>query len=215
MGRIRRLTAVAVCAALLGFGAAFRVGARLCDDIASLGPATAADAHAQSQPASGGAAETPSGPEAGDAADQAEPAEARRSSKRRRARSLAVAASDDPFLAELGRGVTKLGEHRYEIKASALALALGNLGLLSRAARVAPDVRAGKPAGFRLVWVKADGPLAKLGVRAEDVLVAINGLDLATPDHVLDAYGKLKAARFLALDVERGGQRQTIEYAIR
>jgi membrane-associated protease RseP (regulator of RpoE activity) len=214
MGRIRLLIAVAVCAAVLGLGAAFRVGARLCNDIASLGPD---NSQARPQQESTPAGESPAGSVAEAATEDGDTAEVRPSSrsKRRRARLPAVTATDDPFLDELGRGVTKLGEHRYEIKASALALALGNLGLLGRAARVAPDVRAGKPAGFRLVWVKADGPLAKLGVRAEDVLVAINGLDLATPDHVLDAYGKLKAARFLALEVERGGQRQTIEYAIR
>jgi type II secretory pathway component PulC len=121
----------------------------------------------------------------------------------------------DPFFEELGRGITKLSEQHYAIKPSTLEHALANLRLLSRAARVAPEVREGKPSGYKLVWVQTDGPIAKLGLRCDDVLVSVNGLDITTPDHVLDAYGKLKAARLLVLGLVREGRRSTLEYAIR
>jgi hypothetical protein len=147
-----------------------------------------------------------------------EPELAPASSRRRRTAARpapARHATDDAFWDDLDRGVKKLGEHRYEIKSSALALAQANLGKLAHVARVAPDVREGKPVGFRLLWVKADGPIAGLGLRSDDVLVSVNGLDISTPDHVLDAYGKLKEARLFELGVVRDGRATTFEYAIR
>jgi len=116
---------------------------------------------------------------------------------------------------ELDRGIRKLGERRYEIKRHALELALGNLVLLSNIVRVAPEIRDGKPFGYRLFAISADGPMAKLGLRNDDVLVSINDLDIATPDRVLDAYSKLKTSSQFALGMVRGGRRISQEYVIR
>lgn len=116
---------------------------------------------------------------------------------------------------QLDRGITKTAEGRYEIERRALDLALGNLALLSGSVRVAPDIRDGKPAGFRLFAVASDGPFARLGLRDEDVLVSINRLDITTAEQVLEAYGKLKTTKHLVLGVLRGGRKTTLEYAIR
>jgi hypothetical protein len=121
----------------------------------------------------------------------------------------------DTFSQELDRGIRKVAEHRYEIKRRTLDRALGNLIGLGKSVHVLPEVRAGKPFGFRLFAIRADGPFAKLGLRNEDVLVSINGLDLATPEHVLDAYGKLRTAPHLVLGLIRDGQEITLEYTIR
>lgn len=119
------------------------------------------------------------------------------------------------FAQQLDHGIAQLGERRYQIRRSTLDLALGNLPLLSQSARVAPEVRAGRPFGFRLVTVAVDGPLGKLGLRDDDVLVSINGLALATVDQVLDAYGKLTKASHLVLGLVRDGHRTALEYFIR
>jgi hypothetical protein len=121
----------------------------------------------------------------------------------------------DTFAQELDQGIRKLAEGRYEIKRRSLELALGNLGLLARLVRVTPDTRDGKPFGFRLFAIEADGPVAKLGLRNHDVLVSINGLDIATPDRVLDAYSKLKTASHLVLGIVREGREITQDYTIR
>jgi hypothetical protein len=121
----------------------------------------------------------------------------------------------DTFARELDRGIRKLAERRYEIKRGTLELALGNLQFLARSVRVIPDTRDGKPFGFRLFAIRADGPAALLGLRNDDVLVSINGLDIATPDHVLDAYGKLKTAPHLVLGLIRQRHEITQDYTIR
>jgi len=121
----------------------------------------------------------------------------------------------DTFSLALDRGIRKLAERRYEIKRSTLELALSNFGLLANSVRVMPDSRAGKPFGFRLYAIKADGPFAKLGLRNDDVLVSINGHDIATPERVLDAYSKLKEAPHLVLGIVRERHEITQEYTVR
>jgi hypothetical protein len=121
----------------------------------------------------------------------------------------------DTFSQELNRGIRKLAGRRYEIKRGTLELALGNLGALAKWVRVRPEVRDGKAFGFRLFAIKADGPFAKLGLQNDDVLVSINGLDLATPERALDAYGKLKESPRFVLGLIREKHETTQEYTIR
>ena len=54
-----------------------------------------------------------------------------------------------------------------------------------RAARIVPETRDGKPAGFRLFSVRPDGPFAKIGLQNGDVISAINGLEMTSPDKAL------------------------------
>ncbi len=134
----------------------------------------------------------------------------RRASRRARPANRVV---PDTFADDLSRGISRLGDGSYEIKRSALDLALANMGALPRFVRVSPDFRDGQSSGFRLSGVR--GPFAKLGLRSGDVLVSVNGLDISTPDRVLEAYGKLKASSHFSLGFLRGGESIVQEYVIR
>ena len=50
----------------------------------------------------------------------------------------------------------------------------------------------GKAAGFRLFSVRPDGPFAKIGLQNSDVISAINGLEMTSPEKALEVYTKLK-----------------------
>jgi general secretion pathway protein C len=121
----------------------------------------------------------------------------------------------DAFSEELDRGIKRLSEFRYEIKRGTLESVLGNLALLSRSARIVPEIRAGKPAGFRLFAVRPDGPFAKIGLQNGDVIASINGLEMTSPEKALEVYGKLKSASHLDLGLERNGQKVASDYTIR
>jgi general secretion pathway protein C len=75
-------------------------------------------------------------------------------------------------------------------------------------------MRDGVAIGFRLVSVRADGPLAALGFRNGDVVRAVNGFSVASPDRALQAYTKLKLARHLSISIDRAGCSSTIELTI-
>ncbi len=121
----------------------------------------------------------------------------------------------DAFTQELDRGIKKVGEHSYEVQRSTLEAVLGNIALLSRSARIVPELRGGKPAGFRLFAVRPDGPFAKIGLQNGDVVVSINGLEMSSPEKALEVYGKLKSASHLDLGLERNGKKITSGYTIR
>jgi general secretion pathway protein C len=124
-------------------------------------------------------------------------------------------ASSDPLAAELEKGVKKTGEHTYEVQRGTVDSLLGNMSALSRAARIVPEIRDGRAAGFRLFSVRPDGPFAKIGLQNGDVISAINGLEMSSPDQALMVYTKLKSASHLSVGLERNGQKITKEYNIR
>jgi general secretion pathway protein C len=126
-----------------------------------------------------------------------------------------VTPSGDALSQELDRGIKKTSEHQYEIQRSTLEAVLGNMSLLSRSARIVPEIRDGKAAGFRLYSVRPDGPFAKIGMQNGDVISAINGLEITSPEKALEVYAKLKSASHLSVGLERNGQRITKDYSIR
>jgi general secretion pathway protein C len=129
--------------------------------------------------------------------------------------AVAVAKETDPFSQELDRGIKKLGEHNYELQRGTLESVLGNMALLSRSARIVPEMKDGKAAGFRLFAVRPEGPFAKIGMQNGDIISSINGLEITSPEKALEVYAKLKSASHLSLGMERNGQKVTKEYTIR
>jgi general secretion pathway protein C len=126
-----------------------------------------------------------------------------------------AAPAQDPLMAEMDRGIKKTGEHTYELQRSTLDQVLGNMSLLSRSARIVPEIRDGRPAGFRLYSVRPEGPFAKIGLQNGDVIASINGLEMSSPEKALEVYSKLKSASHLSLGLERNGQKLTKDYSIR
>lgn len=127
----------------------------------------------------------------------------------------APSSASDAFAQEMDRGIRRVSEHQYEIQRSTLESVLGNMNLLSRSARIVPDVRDGRAAGFRLYSVRPDGPFAKIGMQNGDVISAINGLEITSPEKALEVYAKLKSASHLSVGLERNGQKVTKDYSIR
>lgn len=126
-----------------------------------------------------------------------------------------AAPSGDPFAQEIERGIKKTGENSYEIQRGTMDSVLGNIALLSRSARIVPEIRDGRAAGFRLFSVRPDGPFAKIGLQNGDVISAINGLEMSSPEKALEVYARLKSANHLSLGLERNGQKVTKDYSIR
>jgi hypothetical protein len=208
----RRLMVLATCASLLGLASARLAGPRLPGIMSALSRATDPGDLVQMMPApDGGAAPDPStiALMADEAAEPTPAAGARRSGRRAK-----PAPARDRLADELARGIRKLGEGRYEVERGAIELALRNLGALAGMVRVAPDVRDGRQSGFRLVALTTDGPFARLGLRRDDVLVSVNGLDIRTPDSALEAHAKLKSASRFVLGLLRDGRELVQVYTV-
>jgi len=112
-------------------------------------------------------------------------------------------------------GIRQVGDRRYEIQRRTLEAWTGNLPQLAKEVRVMPEVIDGKPAGLRLDGIRTGGPLAAIGLRSGDVIRAINGLDLDSPEHAIDAYLKLRVASHISIAADRAGRRVELDYDVR
>ncbi len=217
----RYLTASTACAALLGLAAAGFVRTHFPEVLSALTP-KASEASFVDEPLQVGGGSPSFDPAPKDGALEGARPTWLLPSEEAKGRPAACARSGSShgsargtFAQRLNRGIRRLGERRYEIRRGTLELALGNLALLTGSVRVTPEVRDGKPLGFRLFAIAPNGPFAKLGLRNDDVLVSVNGLDLSTPEGVLDAFGKLRKAPRLVLGLVRDNREITQEYTIR
>lgn len=115
---------------------------------------------------------------------------------------------------DVDKGVRCHGS-RCEIDKSLIDKVLANTATLATWARFVPSSRDSKPNGFKLYAIRPGSLFAKIGMRNADLLKAINGLDLSTPDKALKAYVKLKTASHLTVLLERRGENRTLDYQIR
>lgn len=109
-------------------------------------------------------------------------------------------------------GVHRIGRYSYELSRPALFKWLQ--GDIDRDPFIAPG-RDDLPIGFRLASVRPDGLPAALGFRKGDVVQAINGVLMTSPDRALAAYAKVKETHHLSVALDRAGFRFTIEVSTR
>jgi len=118
-------------------------------------------------------------------------------------------------IAEIAKGIAKVGEGKYEIQRSALNKVLGNTTLLARSARIVPSMKNGKPNGFKLYAIRPGSLYSLLGMFNGDTISAINGHSITTPDKALEVYTKLRNASHLSIAFNRRGTALSHEYTIR
>lgn len=68
-----------------------------------------------------------------------------------------------------------------------------------------PAVKNGRAAGFKLFGVKKGSVAERVGLCNGDVLHAVNGVELSTPEKAFDTYRRVKAAKQVVLTLERRG----------
>jgi general secretion pathway protein C len=111
-------------------------------------------------------------------------------------------------------GVTKLSPTDYKVERAEVDRALSNLNEVATQARMVPSLKNGKPNGFKVFSIKPGSIYSKIGLQNGDVIQKINGYDLNSPDRALEIYTKLRDATSLSIELQRGGNTQTMNYAI-
>ena len=86
---------------------------------------------------------------------------------------------------------------------------------LARDARIVPAFESGETVGFKLWSIRPHSIYSQLGFQNGDVVRAVDGLQLTTPDNALAAYAKLREARAITVDVRRRGTPLVFEYELR
>jgi len=118
------------------------------------------------------------------------------------------------IFANLETQISKTDDYHYTITRKGVEAALGNLAALSHSARIVPDVKNGKPNGFRVSAIKPGSPLARVGFHNGDLIQAVNGNDVSTPAKAIETYSKLRSAGLVRASVLRAGKPVAIEIKI-
>jgi len=87
-----------------------------------------------------------------------------------------------------------------------------------KSGRLVPAIENGKPIGFKVFAVTPDGMLAQLGLQNGDLITAIDGRELTTPDKALEAYTQLAGrtvGQSIVLSLRRKDAPLTITYHLR
>lgn len=121
----------------------------------------------------------------------------------------------DEIAAQIAEGTRKLDDTHYEISRALVDSLLANPVAFVKKLRIVPAVKDGKPEGIKVFGVTSVSLPAKLGLSNGDLLQSINGFPLTSPENGLDAYGKLRDASSLELEIQRRGKPLTLSVSIR
>lgn len=114
-----------------------------------------------------------------------------------------------------GQGIRKTGPNSYEVDRKLVEEFLSNAAMAGQGARIIPNMRDGKPNGFRLYAIRPNSVYHKLGIQNADVIHSINNQDITSPDKALELFTKLRGASHLTISLSRRGQPVTMDYTIR
>lgn len=128
----------------------------------------------------------------------------------------AVASADSPSAPpsddkDYDTGIKKVNDGRYTIQRDLLNKLLADTNSIARMARIVP---APNGSGFRLYAVRPGSFFDKIGLKNGDILRAVNGNEMSSPDRALEIYSKLRSASHVNVSIQRGGKDQSMDYTI-
>lgn len=78
-----------------------------------------------------------------------------------------------------------------------------------------PHRSGGRVDGVMLTDIKKDSFFKKLGLRKNDIVQSVNGKPVTSPEETALLYSTLSSGAPVAMQLKRGGRRQTINYTLR
>ncbi|MCX7943327.1 MAG: hypothetical protein N2746_02305 [Deltaproteobacteria bacterium] len=115
----------------------------------------------------------------------------------------------------VGEGISKIAEGKYIVSQSELERTLSNLNDVAMQARIVPNFEGGRANGFKIFNIKANSIYEKIGLKNGDVIQKINGFEINSPDKAFEVYQKLKDAKAINIEINRGGTTMSFDYTIR
>ena len=117
--------------------------------------------------------------------------------------------------ASLKAGIRKINENQFEVSRKTLDDVVKNPAKFRDGTRPIPNYKGGKVNGFKLVNMKPGSIYYDLGIRPGDVITAVNGKPLDSPNRALELYQKLGSLNNVSLEVERNGQKRQLSFNIK
>lgn len=117
---------------------------------------------------------------------------------------------------ELAGKIAKTGPNEFQIDRGAVDRLFESHSELMKTP-LAPEKEGDRVVGFRLVRIRPGSVLAALGLQTGDRLVSLNGIEVTSPERMLEAYAKLRSGTLdrLTIHVVRNGKPTNIDYVVR
>jgi len=112
-------------------------------------------------------------------------------------------------------GVKRLSDGKYMVDQREMLASTENMSQILTQARALPYVEQGKTVGFRISEISPGSIYEKIGLQNGDVIQKVNSQEVDDPAKFFQLYQGLRTERFIAIDLIRGGARQTLNYEIR
>ncbi len=119
-------------------------------------------------------------------------------------------AADPELQAKLDDGVRAIDETTFEVKRKLIEDVLARPQAAAGGARVLP-----RADGLRVMRVRPDSAHARLGLRSGDTIHAVNGIELSSPDKMLEAITQLRNESNISLSITRRREPVTLKYTVR
>jgi hypothetical protein len=120
----------------------------------------------------------------------------------------------EKVLANIDAEIKRKDDSHYTITRRGADAIIASVSSIARTLRVVPESKGGKPLGFRLAGLKQRSVVTRFGFQNGDLVQALNGNDLTTPDKALEAYGKFRTAGAIQVSFVRMGKPLTVEVKI-
>ncbi len=115
---------------------------------------------------------------------------------------------------ELEAGITPLGGDTYRVSRELITRAMADATSAVQGVRFIPQTGEQRSNGVKVQRLTNKAVLYKLGVRNNDTLRTLNGLDLSSTDGMLSAYALLRQENTISLALMRDGSFKTLTYKL-
>jgi general secretion pathway protein C len=116
---------------------------------------------------------------------------------------------------DIEKGIQKVDDFNFNVDRMVVDKIIENQAELMKSARIVPEQENGKVVGIRLLNIRPDTLLGKLGMQAGDRLQTINGFEMSSPEKALEAYAKLRTAPSIEVGLQRNGKPVTITFNVK
>jgi len=113
-------------------------------------------------------------------------------------------------------GVKQVSANKFEIDRKSLNDELSDRERLAKAARLVPVYdKNGKSNGIKLINVADSSVYSKIGIKTGDIVKSINGQKIDSQAKALQLLDSMKNQSKVAIEVERRGKKETMDYTIK
>ena len=103
---------------------------------------------------------------------------------------------------------------KVTLKRERIDSAVNDLGSLMKQVRIRPHYKDGKSDGLTLSGIRSNSIFSEMGFRNGDVIVGVDGNEIASVDDALSLYENLQSAENVQVQIRRRGRLQTIDYQV-